>query len=388
MYCTALLVIALFAIIPTEGYHRVPLHRIHKTPREVADFQQELKQYRKGYRMFTMLKKTSREMLKNSLNAEYYGKISLGTPPQEFSVVFDTGSSNLWIPSTQCESVACTNHNQYDHDRSSTYQEDGRRVLMRYGTGSVVGQMSTDVLRIGDIEIPNQLFTETTDESESPFYRAQTDGLLGLAFPELAKDHATPPMNNMINQGLVEKPIFSFYLNRDIDAEEGGEIIFGGVNKDRFDESTVNSVSLTSTTYWEFRMDGVTSEGDGGRAWCSGGCAAIADTGTSLIVGPPYEIDEIFELVGAEVYNGMGMVSCENIEQLPPINFHINGVKYTLNGQDYVVKMRNYGQEVCLVGFSYMNTPQPFWILGDVFLGKVYSIFDVQNRSVSFAQLK
>ncbi|KAK9496684.1 hypothetical protein O3M35_013049 [Rhynocoris fuscipes] len=149
MYSTILLVIATVVFIPSEAYHRVPLHRIHKEPREVNDFQRELKQYRDGFRMYTMLKKTGREMLKNSLDTEYYGKITLGTPPQEFNVVFDTGSSNLWVPSVQCESAACRNHRQYDHDQSRTYQEDGRRIYMKYGTGSIVGEMSTDVLRVG-----------------------------------------------------------------------------------------------------------------------------------------------------------------------------------------------------------------------------------------------
>jgi len=99
----------------------------------------------------------------NFHGSQYYGEINIGTPPVSFQVIFDTGSSNFWVPSSQCDSPGCNQHMKFDSSLSSTYKPyivkgSALDFEVSYGTGDIEGELVMDTISMGDISIKNQVF--------------------------------------------------------------------------------------------------------------------------------------------------------------------------------------------------------------------------------------
>jgi len=368
----------------TNAFHTIP---IHKEPRSRPE---------PGVLGKSLLQKYSRLASGNTTvdltdyeDAQYYGPITIGTPPQDFTVVFDTGSSNLWVPSSTCslKDIACQTHNQYDHTQSSTYVPNGESFAIEYGSGSLEGFLSQDTVGVGEFLVVNQTFAEATQEPGLTFVVARFDGILGLAFETISVDHVIPVWYNMLTQGLVNQPLFTFWLSQTAGANPGGEIVFGGINTDRY-TGPINYVPLTAETYWEFTMDDFQQDGQS-LGWCPNGCKAIADTGTSVITGPSDQMDQLNKDLGAFVLFGEGIFpNCDILTTGPDIEIILAGISYVLTPTDYVLQETEDGVTTCISGFLGLDIPPPagpLYILGDVFIAKYMTVFDYGNERVGFA---
>jgi len=368
-------------VLEAWAIHRIPL-----------EFQQQSRASRYGMadrlvKKYTQAASGTVVTLTDYQDAQYYGPITIGTPPQPFKVVYDTGSSNLWVPSKNCVAIACLLHSKYDSSKSSTYKANGTAFEIQYGSGSMKGFVSQDSVSVGTLTVANQLFAEATAEPGIAFDLAKFDGILGLGFDSISVNSLPPVFDNMVEQGL-STGLFSVWLSKNAQGTNGGELMFGGIDT-KYYTGSINYIPLTSETYWQFTMDDVKLNSTS-LGFCPGGsCKVICDTGTSLIAGPTASINALNTKLGAITVRGEGVFpSCNVISTLPNVDIIIKGTTYTLTPKDYVLQITTFGKTECLSGFMGIDIPAPIgplWILGDVFISTYYTVFDKTNSQVGFA---
>lgn len=239
----------------------------------------------------------------------------------------DTGSSNLWVPSQSCGSIACYLHQKYDSSASSSYKKNGSEFGIRYGSGEVAGFISEDTLRIGDLKIKHQLFGEATSEPGLAFAFGRFDGILGLGYDSIAVNHIPPPFYNMIDQKLIDEPVFAFYLGSTDDGTES-EATFGGVDKSHY-SGKLTKIPLRRKAYWEVNLDAITFGKDTAELDNTG---AILDTGTSLIALPSTLAELLNKQIGAKKgFNGQYTVDCAKRDSLPDMSFNLSGYNFSIS---------------------------------------------------------
>ncbi|CDH50446.1 cathepsin e1 [Lichtheimia corymbifera JMRC:FSU:9682] len=182
--------------------------------------------------------------LYNDQGSQYLVSVGIGTPPQNFTVTLDTGSADLWVPSSECPRRECP-FGGFKESESSTFNDHHERFGIQYGIGSVNGTYATDTVTVAGASVPNQQFgLATTTESILTATNNQStvkaNGILGLGYPQLTaaqnqnEKNYNPFVFNLAKNKIIQDPVFSVYMNRGDQQGWAGEIIFGGVDQSKY----------------------------------------------------------------------------------------------------------------------------------------------------------
>jgi len=363
--------------------YSVPLKRRR---RQAISFSQQ-RSLRSSARLQKRVAKREDTRSSGSQASEYYGILRVGTPPQEFEVVFDTGSGNLIIPSTACSSDACRMHRRFNSTASRTaidvafaenpddqVKPNGDRdvVTITFGTGEISGIFMKDHICLGDI-CTHGNFISVTEETEQPFSLVPFDGIFGLGLPQMSQAPHFNVLDCMIRDKVLKKNLFSVFLAAD-DRDES-EISFGEFKSDRMADQLF-WVPVSNPGYWQVEMEDV-AVGDKLQGLCNGKCQAAVDTGTSLLAGPSDVVRTLTKRLGVKE-------DCSNFDSLPDLGFVMAGHTLKLTAEDYVDR----DGHTCTLSLMTMDVPPPkgpLFIFGDPLLRKYYTVYDRENLQVGFA---
>ncbi|CAK0804286.1 unnamed protein product, partial [Prorocentrum cordatum] len=293
-------------------------------------------------------------------NNAYYGELAIGTPPQPASVIFDTGSSNLWVPNVDLTGQAAATKHLYDSEKSATYVANGKVFKIEYGSGKVSGHFSEDTVTIGNFSVPQYTFSEVDNAGglgelylESPF-----DGICGLGWGALSVGGVDPPMQALVEDGDIAQGVFSFHLGH-VDGEVG-ELVIGETDPSHYKGDMVyaNLTRMADSPsrvfdygFWLIRLDSVAF---GGTALPD--ATAIVDSGTSLIGAPVAAIAVIQSKMTLQQYQGLLVAECSDVKGLT-LDLAVGGQAFRLGEEDLVLGRLEGG--LCALALQPLEQPSP-----------------------------
>lgn len=302
---------------------------------------------------------------------EYTVPVQVGD--QTLQLDFDTGSSDLWVFSTETQGDT-SGHTLYD--TSSGSLEDGESWNISYGDGSgASGNVYADHVAVGAVTATSQAVEAATSVSGNSF--SGSDGLLGLASSSIntvTPNQATTWFDTVKNQLAAD--LFTATLKH----QAPGSYDFGYIDDSKYSGSITYADVDFSQGYWKFSVDGYSVSGQSGSFG-----DAIADTGTTLIVTDNNDFLTSY-------YNQVDGATQEQGSYVFPCSSNTPDLTLTIGGNDVTVpgSLINFGQADnngnCYGGIQSAGSEQlGFTILGDVFLKAVYAVFDEGNTRVGFA---
>ncbi|KAF9986814.1 hypothetical protein BGZ75_001361 [Mortierella antarctica] len=318
-------------------------------------------------------------------------QVGIGTPPQHVQLLVDTGSADLWVPSTSCASRVC-GKDKVDPAKSITARELDESYEIKYGDGStancIVYNETVEIARVIAMEqfigLANNVTSSNPESNETPV------GLLGLAFQSISVIDAPTFMDTAFQQKKIKTNVFSLYLPSIGD----GEITLGGINQARF-SGDMTYAPVTNKTFWFFEITNLTfgnatigkgspknGQSDGGRS-----LKGIMDSGTSLIILGNEDVKKFYSgRTDAKVFNKQyWSIPCQAMQ---PIDITLaSGAKFSISKDKANLGKTAAGSDQCVVAVAGGGLDGEV-LVGLSFMSSHYVVFDKDSSLIGIAPVK
>lgn len=306
----------------------------------------------------------------------YFVEAQLGSDQSPLYMLIDTGASTTWVMGSDCTSKACNMHNTFKADSSKTLKDQAKPFAVEYGSGSVSGSLVTDTVKIAGLSVPMDfgLTNVTSDEfTQFPF-----EGILGLSIGNGG------PQNFLValkNAKLVDSNVFAVSLSRNADGLNDGEITFGGPNPDKFTgDISYTPVDPKHHGSWAIIMDD--AEVNGKPVGVEDKLAYI-DTGTTYAFAPAADVKKLYDAIPGAKADDQGVTWTLPCDTKASLALSFGGKMFPVSAKDF---MSGPDKDKKCTGSIYgLEVVKGAWLLGDLFLKNVYTVFDMDEARIGFA---
>jgi hypothetical protein len=342
----------------------------------------------------------------------YYTSVKIGTPPQEFALQVDTGSSYTVVVDRNCQSSSSAGtcpsaHPGYDPTASSSSLnvscadisqcscESGNCVVdVQYLDNSGAnGTLYQDIVTVNELTTVSYLGGMYS--ASEGFNDQNDDGIMGFAYASLSD--GIPTFMDALVQTENISDIFSMCLGI-----ENGVLVLGGVDTTYFTDP-IQWTPITKQTYYIVNMPSMTINGMNMDTSNYGD--VIVDSGSAGMLVPNDLYNQMINaftstcstsnnlFCGNESLLNATGGSCLQLDisqtsNLPTIDFTFQGTDsstftVSIRAQDYLIISTANGTPCASLGIF---TTDSGILLGDTFMKAFYTVFDRENSRIGFAQ--
>ncbi|KAJ3344248.1 hypothetical protein HDU93_000038 [Gonapodya sp. JEL0774] len=323
-----------------------------------------------------LTKRQSTIVLTDDNDVSYYGTITLGTPAQQFNVLFGITGTNTTAT-----------------------------AVLQYGSGTLAGVVGTDTLRIGSVALSGTTFIRASSAQAAAGtggFPTVYDGILGLGYEakEATGLNLTTPFTALVQSNVLPQPIVSLYLNTTVVGNtitqtnpQGGLITFGGFNQALVGRGGFTWNKVVTKGYWEIALTSVVL-GSNTTVYSTSSVGAtttaVIDSGTSYILAPTSHVQRLAAAVnatraGTQLGSGTYTMDCAAAENMPDLTIKFASSTVTIPGADLVIQDASVAPPACYMLVLDFGTESQFWLFGQVLLRKSYTVFSRGNDTVGFA---
>lgn len=319
----------------------------------------------------------------NYYNSYYYTVLAIGTPPVNFTLLIDTGSSYLWVPSYSCEDCSSAFH-YYDALNSSSSTDLSQEKTLKYSDANVTAHAYLEKVSTQDSQVANQLLVYSVVKAQGLSY-LPCDGMLGLGFSNKLGGYLNL-VDQLKSDGVIQSSIFSIYFNDNImgtmsETDPEANIIFGGHDM-KYAQEDFRYISIfKSSGFWFTTLNAVQVDG---KNLTMVSDYAIFHTGSTMIRGPKKDVEVLLNYTsqGTSCYtfNGYRVCSCKEYSKYPVFKFVIGGKVFELGPEHYIAKLSGW----CMPMFQIIEGVEVV-VLGLPFLRKYYMTYNLEKGYVGLA---